>query len=88
MIVGDNDGLMARSQWFHELLTRLNIQYRFVISKGAIHDLREEMSRAATSRLSAGLDALESASAGRNACPTLACQSGTVISMTMIISRQ
>jgi acetyl esterase/lipase len=45
MIVGDNDGLMARNQWFHELLTRLKIQHEFVISKGAIHNLREELSR-------------------------------------------
>jgi acetyl esterase/lipase len=45
MIVGDNDALMARNQWFHELLTRLNIQHQFVISKGAIHNLREELSR-------------------------------------------
>jgi len=45
MIVGDNDGLMARNQWFHELLTRLNIQHQFVIAKGAIHNLREELSR-------------------------------------------
>ena len=32
-------------QWFHELLMRLDIQHQFVISKGAIHNLREELSR-------------------------------------------
>jgi acetyl esterase/lipase len=45
MIVGDRDGLMARNQAFHEQLTRLHIQHEFVISKGAIHNLREELSR-------------------------------------------
>jgi hypothetical protein len=39
------EALMARNEWFHELLTRLNIQHDFVISKGAIHNLREELSR-------------------------------------------
>ncbi len=45
MIVGDNDRLMARNQWFDGLLTRLGIQHEFVISKGSIHNLREEISR-------------------------------------------
>src|SRR5258708_19442656 len=41
MIVGDRDGVLAANQWFHELLTRLNIPRQFVISKGAAHALRE-----------------------------------------------
>jgi acetyl esterase/lipase/esterase/lipase superfamily enzyme len=45
MIVGDGDGVLPANQWFHEVLTRLNIPHQFVISKGADHMVREELSR-------------------------------------------
>lgn len=45
MIVGDKDASLVVNQWFHELLTRLNIPHQFVISKGAVHNIREELSR-------------------------------------------
>jgi S-formylglutathione hydrolase FrmB len=45
LIVGDKDALMPRVQEFHELLTKLDIQHDFYISKGSIHNLREELSR-------------------------------------------
>ena len=45
LIVGDKDALMPRVEEFHELLTKLNIQHDFYISKGSIHNLREELSR-------------------------------------------
>src|SRR5260370_22660138 len=45
MIVGDRDGVLAENQWFHEVLTRLNILHQFVIAKGAVHAVREQLSR-------------------------------------------
>ncbi len=45
LLVGDKDALMPRVQEFHELLTKLDIQHEFYISKGSIHNLREELSR-------------------------------------------
>jgi hypothetical protein len=45
MIVGDRDGVLPANQWFHEVLTRLNIPHQFVIVKGAGHMVREVLSR-------------------------------------------
>jgi enterochelin esterase-like enzyme len=45
MIVGDRDGVLPANQWFHEVLTRLNIPHQFVIVKGADHMVREELAR-------------------------------------------
>lgn len=45
LICGDKDTLLERAKWMSDILTRLNIEHGFTVSKGAPHPVKIQLSR-------------------------------------------